>query len=260
MFTALGCSAILCIFLKNNSNKNIILPVANIEGSISVAHINLSNSENDIESVLDMIFRNQPDVLSLQEYTPFWKNVLQDHLNGRYNNLCELVRIDPYGIALATNMEVTKLDTFFSKSIPGLTLVTNIGERDLEVISSYISPSLDRNSSELADEQLATINGVIRKNEIPSIVLGEFNHVYWSDKIRSFRSVNQLLNSRRNVPLTDFSVPVDHIFHTSDLECTSFKDLIDYKNRRLGITGNFQFGRLSDPESNPTYGYQWHKQ
>ncbi len=230
--------------------------MAHIEGSISVAHINLSNSENDVEAVLDMIFRSQPDVLSLQEYTPFWKNVLQDHLNGRYDHLFELVRIDPYGLVLATNMDVIKLDTFYSSSIPGLTLSTNIGERDIEIISSYISPSLNRNTSELADQQLETINSVIRKNEKSSIVLGDFNHVYWSDKIRAFRSVNQLLNSRRNVPLTDFSVPVDHIFHTSDLECTTFKDLIDYKNRRLGITGNFQFGRLSDQESNPAYGYQ----
>jgi len=256
LFTALGCSAVLCIFLKNNSNKNIILPIANIEGSINIAHINLTNSENDVEGVLDMIIRTDPDVLSLQEYTPFWKNVLQEHLKGRYDNLYELVRIDPHGIALASNMDVARLDTFYSRSIPGLNMITTIGTRQLEIISTYISPSLDRNSSELADDQLSTINGVIRKNEIPSIVLGEFNHVYWSNKIRTFRSENQLLNSRRNVPLTDFSVPVDHIFHTSDIECTSFKDLIDYQNRRLGIVGSYQFGRLPNEEEAPSYGFQ----
>lgn len=256
LFTALGCSAMLCIFLKNNSNKNIILPVENIEGSINIAHINLSNSENDVEAVLDMILRTDPDVLSLQEYTPFWKKMLEEQLKERYDHLFEMVRIDPYGLALASNMEVSRLDTFYSKSAPGLTMTTAIGKRQLEIISSYISPSLDRKSSELADNQLSTINDIIRTNEISSIIVGDFNHVYWSNKIRSFRSENQLLNSRRNVPLTDFSVPVDHIFHTSDIECTSFKDLIDYQNRRLGIVGSYQFGRLTHELETPSYGFQ----
>ena len=255
MFTALGCSAVLCIFLKNNSNRNIVLPIANNEGAISVAHLNLSNSENDVEAILDVIFRNEPDILSLQEYTPFWKSVLEDHIMSRYDHYYELVRIDPHGLAIASNIQVERIDTFYSQSIPGLNLTTSIERRNLEIISTYISPSLDRKTSDLADDQLHTVNNVIKTKQLPAIIVGEFNHVYWSNKIRRFRSENQLLNSRRNVPLTEFSIPIDHIFHSSDIECTSFKDLIDFKNRRLGIMGSYQFGNENGDSLKPTYGF-----
>jgi endonuclease/exonuclease/phosphatase (EEP) superfamily protein YafD len=257
MFTALACSALLCVFLKNNSNLNIILPIANKEASLSVAHINLANAENDVEAVLKELITFNVDILSLQEYTPFWEQALQEYIDLTYDYKHEMVRIDPHGIAILSTLEFVKKDTFYIQNIPGINVQVDVSDKTVDIIASYISPSLDRSSADLADNQLKTINEIIKKEKLATIVVGEFNHVYWSNKIRTFRSENQLLNSRRNVSATEFSVPVDHIFHTSDLECTLFENLIDDKNRRLGIIGKYQFGFL--PEENglkSTYGYK----
>lgn len=256
MFTALGCSGLLCVFLKNNSNSNIIMPISNEEASVRIAHLNLSNSENDIEAVTDLLMKTNADIISLQEYTPFWKQALGNTLESQYSNKNELVRIDPYGLAIFSKLEFVKIDTFYCKTIPGLNLQISIGDKSVQIITSYISPSLNRNSSEMADDQLMTINSIINQYQQSAIIVGEFNHVYWSNKIRTFRSKSQLLNSRRNVTPTSFSIPVDHIFHTSDLECIGFEDLFDFEKRRLGILGRYQFGILPDNSSlKAAYGY-----
>ena len=81
----------------------------------------------------------------------------------------------------------------------------------------------------------------ISKNEGSKVVLGDFNMVYWSSRIRDFRNTTGLMNSRRDISQSVLSIPYDHIFYSEDLECTKFIDLLDQGSTRLGIQGDFQF-------------------
>ena len=69
-----------------------------------------------------------------------------------------------------------------------------------------------------------------------TIVLGEFNMVYWSDEIRQFRETTHLRNSRKDVIPASFRAPFDHVFYAEDLQCVALKDLMLSKKTELAFT------------------------
>lgn len=207
MFASLFCSAMMAIFLKNNSNDHLILPQINTEPSISIAHFNLANTENDLETFTNLLDEIDAEVISLQEYTPFWQRVIDNHLRDKYPYVCRVVRIDPYGVALYSKEPFVVADTLFYEHTPSLKATLNITGTEMNIIASYISPSLDSKSTSLAENQLEHISGIIYQERRPVIVVGEFNDVYWSNKIKKFRTENRLQHSRRNVSPTSFPSP-----------------------------------------------------
>lgn len=256
MFSALACAAMLSIFLKNNSNENIILPSENKEPSVSIAHFNLANLEGDPKDLLDLINRIDADIISFQEYTPFWQNVIDEINPSIYPYQNKIIRIDPYGLAIFSKLSFIDQDTIFTKMVPTIRLGIKLGDIDVNLYSSYIAHSLDRQSALLADSQLEEISSSIHKSKRPAIMVGEFNHAYWHNKIRNFRVGNNLLNSRRNIAPTSLRVPVDHIFYSSDMECTSFEEIKNGINTKIGILGRYQFkSRKTEDELRAKYGY-----
>ena len=256
MFSALACAAMLSIFLKNNSNENIILPSENKEPSVSIAHFNLANIEGDLNDLLDLINKIDADIISFQEYTPFWQNVIDEINPSIYPYQNKIIRIDPYGLAIFSKLSFIDQDTIFTKMAPTIRLGIKLGDIDVNLYSSYIAHSLDRQSALLADGQLEAISSSIHNSKRPVIMVGEFNHAYWHNKIRNFRVVNNLLNSRRNIAPTSLRVPVDHIFYSSDMECTSFEEIKNVIKTKIGILGRYQFkSTKTEDELRAKYGY-----
>lgn len=256
MFMSLICAGSLSLFLKNNSNTHLILPQVNDEPSISIAHFNLANTENDLESLLEIISSIDPDLISLQEYTPFWDRYISEALEDKYPHFGKMVRIDPYGLAIFSKKAFSSSDTIFCQNTPILEMGYNLSGSEIRVFSSYITPPLNKLSTDLAEDQLTTISQHIILHQSPVVVVGEFNDVYWSNKMRNFRTDNNLHHSRRNITPTSLDIPNDHIYFSADMECTSFRDLSDKESRRIGILGRYQFKLNMDKENqNAVYGY-----
>ena len=247
MFVSLGSAAILCVFLKKHSNYNLVLPVENKQPSISIAHYNLSNITYSPEAFLEVIKNSSAELISFQEFNPFWDKLLSTELNKNYIECLKVTRIDPFGTAIFSKIQLISKDTLYSAEKPGLTASIKLGNEVVDIYSTYIIPSLNEDSNEKAQNQLSQISNQIKQNKRSAIVLGEFNDVYWSNNIRSFRSDNKLFNSRRNTEPGSFEVPYDHIFYTSDLECTYFQELNDPSNHKIGILGRYQL-RLDEED------------
>jgi endonuclease/exonuclease/phosphatase (EEP) superfamily protein YafD len=245
MFLSLISCGLLCMFLKQASNSNLIFPEENREPFISVAHINVSSSEQGYQAILDKVKNMNPEVVSFQEVTPDWDVALQRGLSKEYPYSGHLVRIDPFGMAIFSKLPINKMDTFYYKQIPNLITKVQIGhEKEVEIVSSYILPPLNRNSGMRSKEHLYAIAEKINKLFHPVIMLGDFNMVYWSNELRTFRGATQLENSRRDVSLTGLKMPYDHIFYSPDIECTSFREITDSNADHLGIMGMYQMKKV----------------
>lgn len=238
VFVSLSVCAAMCLFLKSASNARLVLPTYNQESSISIAHINLSN----INSILDLqhiIDRNNPDVLSLQELTPDWNQELRSHLNTSYPFVNSQVRIDPYGMAIYSKLAMTQSDTFNYKKVPNLACSIKNGNSTINLISSYLL-SLNKSAESNTKEHFSTISDKVAAINNQTIVLGDFNMVYWQSEILEFRTTSNLENSRRDFGEILSRQPSDHMFYTKDLECTQFTDLQDSIGSHVGILGIYQ--------------------
>lgn len=246
MFAGLACTAAICIFLKDASHHNLKLPEANTESKLNVAHINLANITFEFDPISKILYDEDIDVVSFQEFTPNWNTFLISMLNERFPYSSLEVRIDPYGLAVFSQIPFIAKDTFLCNDIPSMSVVVEKEGRKFQVISSYLTPALDNKSLKVAAQQLNRIATKINDSNLPLIALGEYNMVYWTNEIRGFRAKTNLQNSRRGLADSNLRVPYDHIFFSKALECTQFKELKDEAQNYIGIMGTYQLKKEDD--------------
>lgn len=239
MFIAMLASGFLAFYLKTASNSNMILPQINNLPKLTVAHYNLSSFDAYDPDFKKLITEADSDVISFQEYTPDWQRYIGTQLDELYPHNHKMVRIDLFGMAIYSKKDIKDVNVFDYKGIPNLDLTLDTGYQDLHLISSYIAPPSINSKKLNAKEHLQTIATRINAISSPTITLGDFNQVYWSTDIQSFRDDTKLNNSRRNINITT-KVPYDHIFYSQLLECIGFAELKNDDQNHLGITGTFQ--------------------
>ena len=230
----------MCIFLKDASHSTLKHPEANEEAKLNVAHINLGNFTYDFESIVDILLDENIDVVSFQEYTPYWKNLIGEEFKKIYPYSKSELRIDIYGLAIFSRLPLVSSEIFLSNGIPNMNIGVNKENTTFQVISSYLTPALDNQSVAIASKQLGIIAEKVNASDSPLIALGEYNMVYWTKEIRNFRSATNLQNSRRDLVEGNLRVPYDHIFYSDILECTQFKELKDQSQNYIGIMGTYQ--------------------
>lgn len=239
MLMSFALSAALCVFLKNESNGELIFPKDNYTSKLNISHINLGNI-SDQESMIRLLMESDIEVISFQELTPEWVGYIDEALNKNYPHTYKAVRIDPFGKAIYSKFPIKILDTLNTTFAFDLLFEVSKNDQKFNIISTYLTPSLNNSSNNLARIQMKNISNVINEKLKNSIVLGEFNMVYWAQEIRNFREASKLNNSRKDVIPASLKVPYDHIFYSRDLQCLAVKDLLVNRSERVGMMTCFQ--------------------
>ena len=247
MYTSLGCCAVLCIYLKGASNQNLRLPAPTEEPQLSCALINLSLSE-DFEVTRNTIRNTQSDVSVFQEYTPDWDDFLRNEIGTSYPYRSYMTRIDPFGMAWYSRYPIMLADTFSAADIPNLLINIELEEGTLvNLISVHTRVPSDANAYKSIRQHFHDVSQHIRALDYPVVVVGDLNLPSWTNEVMEFKLQSKLKDSRRDIVPTSLQgafsllkVPVDHIFYSGDLECTSFQEISGKAEGHLGIIGNYQ--------------------
>lgn len=239
MLMSFAACAVLCVFIKNQSNGELVYPKDNNTEKIAVCHINLSNVYEP-EEMIAQLKEAQIDLISFQELTPEWADILNEALAADFPHHYKAVRIDPYGKAFYSRFPIRMLDTISAAYAFDLGIEVIKNGQGYHLVSTYLTPALDANGMLLARSQLKNISNFLYSNPKKTIVIGEFNMVYWSDEIRRFRETTQLRNSRKDVIPASLRVPFDHVFYSGDLQCVALKDMMLSRKERIGVFAVFQ--------------------
>ncbi|MFM2394678.1 MAG: hypothetical protein RLZZ546_2660 [Bacteroidota bacterium] len=239
MLMSFALSAALCVFLKNESNGELIFPKDNYTSKLNISHINLGNI-TDQQSMIKLLLESDLEVISFQELTPEWVSFIDESLRKNYNHSYKAVRIDPFGKAIYSKFPIKIIDTLNQSFAFDLLFEISKNDQKFNIISTYLTPSLNNSSTNLARTQMKNISNVINSKMSNAIVLGEFNMVYWAQEIRNFREASKLNNSRKDVIPASLKVPYDHIFYSRDLQCLAVKDLMVNRSERVGMMTCFQ--------------------
>ena len=255
MFVSMLASGLLAFYLKTASNSDMMFPAENALPNITVTHFNLSSFDKSSDNYIDLILSTESDIVSFQEYTPDWDRLIASGLVREYPHLHRMVRIDLFGMAIFSKKPIVDLETFYYEKIPNIHMTINSGLQDVNIISSYIAPPGLTGKGQTSKGHLDRLSEYVSESKNPSIVLGEFNQVYWTNEIKEFRDETNLINSRRDISLSS-KVPYDHIFYSELLECIQFYEIKDQDQNHLGITGVFQTKTsVSNPAILRTIGF-----
>jgi len=239
MFAGLISSGSVALYLKSASYDGLKHTTIAGQKGLHVAHINLS-LVTDIESVYEMVSDTSIDIISFQEYTPDWAAMIPSMIDSSFLYRYEDVRMDLYGKAVYSVIPLTiaTKSTPDSNSLSPVITVT-LSANKMRLLTPYLTPALDRRSGQLAKRQLQELEKIMEKDTTPTIVMGEFNQVYWSRDILQFRKKAALLNSRLEVSPARLKMPFDHIFYTSNMACLSFEEINDKLGNHIGCRARF---------------------
>lgn len=247
MYTSLICCALLCIHLKSTSNQNLRLPAQSEGPQITCALINLSLSD-DFEVTTNTIRSTPADVIVFQEYTPDWNDFLQSDLLDVYPYRAMMTRIDPFGMAWFSKYPILVADTFSAADVPNLLVKVKVMENvRVNLISVHTRVPSDANAYKHIRQHFHEVSEHMYSLRDPVLVAGDLNLPSWTNEVMEFKVQSKLTDSRRDITPTSmqgsvslFKVPVDHIFFSEDLECTSFQVITGARDGHLGVLGSYQ--------------------
>ncbi len=239
-------AAILTFYLKDLSNENLVFNShANKKTALHLLHINIFNVEESKPELLDKIIKINPDIISFEELSPDWNKFLIKNLNDKYKNILNLNRLDFDSKLILSKYEFISKDTFLLSNHPQLDITVFFRNNPIKIIFSYILPYSMVGENINSEYQLYDLAEYVKKSRNSNIiVVGEFNQVYWTKRIRNFLYETQLNNARRSISFSKRN-PYDHIFYSNRLKCIELNEIHDSKKNHIGIEGFF---KITDPD------------
>lgn len=262
MFTSLGACVVLCLHLKSLTDQGLRFPIQNQNPQISVAHIDLSLSD-DYNETMRTIWATDVDLISFQEFTPYWEEFLPEELKNHYPYQVKMTRIDPYGMAIFSKHPLCQIDTLqFDgfQDIPSMHAGVQINEETvIHVVSTHALPPVNEQAYQSIRSYFAQVGSFVDGLKGPAITLGDFSLPPWSDEITHFKQSANMSDSRRDIvtrtsgkPIFWFNIPIDHIFYTKDFECTAFNTITGETASHMGIAGKYQLKALASLSTEET--------
>lgn len=238
LYISFGCAFMLTLFLKYNSNTDLKLPKPNNQPTLGLIHINLS-SISGIEDLQRLLKDQAYDVISFQEYTPDWTEVLEEVFVDSFPYKHLDVQLTYHGKAIFSKHSFIVKPDVILNDIEALHLELNKGGEIYQLISVYLTPPLNEKDKKANEKEIIHLTKVVSSLAAPTFVFGELNRVYWAKPVIQFRKQSLLMNSRRNAPLS-FKTSYNHIFYSGDMECYHFEDVFDKSNVTIGCRGLYQ--------------------
>jgi hypothetical protein len=225
-----GLCTIICLQLKNESET--VFKNQNLENAenISLALINLSDVKNTAY-LTSLLQDKNPDVISFLEVTPDWVNFLFSTFGDRYPHHITKSSVDFYGKAIFSKYAILS-DSSLSTD---LSVDIKYTEDTIQLITTYIMPSLDKMSTQNAMLQFNKLSECLQKSTKPTLVYGQFNHVYWSPEIKNFKSLSGLKNCRNSSLPSGNEIQNQISFHNHYFQCYDIKDLRLNDGSKIGI-------------------------
>ncbi len=232
---ACGAAMIVCLF---NAARIVPLylaapPVVGDSGAtatIRVLAANVHSANREASAFLDLVKREDPDIVVALEIDARWERELQP-LKDRYPHSVVEARSDNFGIAFFTRLESEAIDIveLGRSEIPTVVARLRINGRIVEVIGTHPLPPTSRENTTLRNDQLREI--AQRANDAPdgAIVAGDLNITSWSPPFQDLLREGGLRDSRVGFgiqttwPTTSplLRIPIDHVLASPEFRVTS---------------------------------------
>lgn len=238
--------------------------------------VNVRYDNRQDQALLEMIQRNEPDLVLVMESTAWWTEQLEP-LKQDYPHVIEHPQENHYGMNLYSRWELIDPQVRFLVTYDIPSIRTQIKLPRGETVWFYgvhppppglRLPAQDKRvDSTQRDMELVLIGREVADREGPVIVAGDFNDVAWSHTTALFGRLSGLLDPRigrgfystyhAERPLLQY--PLDHVFVTNDFRLVDLRLLpyVGSDHFPVFVALNYEPAAANDqPEPKPKLGDQ----
>lgn len=216
--------------------KKTVMPPADAD-TISIISCNIYQFNQDFERFHQLIRKYQPDIFITMESNAAWE-MANRSLEQEYPFTEKITLENTYGMHLYSKIPIENCNVHFfvADDIPSIEAkFKNTNGLLFTVFAVHPPPPspTEESTSKERDGDLLSVAKICRKNNIPTLVIGDFNTVAWSDTSILFRKMSGLIDARvgRGILATFhakywfFRVPLDLLFHSPDIFIEKLKTL-----------------------------------
>lgn len=199
---------------------------------LRLLHANVHSRSIQYQKVADLVSREQPDVVFLQETTDEWIMAMQGLLQD-YPHVYTQHRPGNFGIAVFSKIPFDSVSHVNSPPLSYPTIIATVskGEAAVEIFSTHPAIPLGRSLYDARNEQIASIAGLINGSPGHVVLLGDFNESIWGPQYRKLLQTTGLYAARKGfgvVPTwpTFFlpaMIPIDHVLISAGVGVADFR-------------------------------------
>lgn len=217
-----------------------------VSADFSVLHFNVKENNKKITTVSEAALSSNADIVSMQELKENSLAIIDPLMREKYPFVLSDLTSQGFGMAIYSKYPIASTAVIKSHDFPLLTGIIIIRKDTLNFIAATTStPTSEKDY----DKQLKQFKFIAEQTNAvhgPLIVLGDMNAVPWSEQVESLLKTTGLKDSRKDLSATypaqsPLQIPIDYIFHSSELSCAQFKTQGGTTSNHLGIIGYYNF-------------------
>lgn len=224
-------------------------PDAAQEVNMLAINVLMENTRHD--DLIEIINREDPDVLLLMETDAKWADALQDVL-ARYDTVQSHIADDHYGLIFATRLDVAKSEFLwpYDDDTPAVKAVMRAPNGvDFNFIGLHPRPPVPGNDTETRDRQIKNAALMTSSSDRPTVCMGDFNDVAWSWTTKRFKRygdfreprVGRGMISSFHADYPFMRLPIDQLFVTGNVGLVSFGRLENFGSDHFPIAATVFF-------------------
>ncbi|MCH8822531.1 MAG: endonuclease/exonuclease/phosphatase family protein [Planctomycetes bacterium] len=224
-----------------------------LTSTIRILHANVLSSNADHAKLIDLINREKPDLVMLQEINSHWVKALTP-LENDYPYKCIAARDDNFGIAIfsRTPLHATVVQQFGSANFPSITFQIQIDNTFVDVISTHPMPPVSADAMASHNEQLLAVAAFAEGRENPLIVVGDLNTTMWTGPYNNLCEKLNLTNARKGFGILPgwptslpgiMRIPIDHCLVSDEVFISDCRLGSEIGSDHLPLIIDFQIRR-----------------
>jgi endonuclease/exonuclease/phosphatase (EEP) superfamily protein YafD len=207
--------------------------VANSNAQVfTVLQANVYGGNHNTALLLDLIMREQPDLIFLQEVTATWVTALAQ-LDTSYPYNYAVPLDGSFGIAVYARDELLSVDKIDSPplGLPTLVVRQSIDGTTTTFVNTHPFPPMGTEWIQARNEQLVSLAALMQSISGPKALLGDLNISMWASHYRQLIESTELRNTRKGfgvIPtwprrLPFASIPIDHCLISEEFVALDFR-------------------------------------
>ncbi len=187
--------------------------------TIKLFHSNVLTSNKQYLKLIDLVYREEPDVVILQEVNKSWLESLTP-IKTIYQYFIELPRSDNFGIALFSKIPISeyKIHRWTNFDLPSIEAKLVLDGIEFHIIATHPLPPVNKKYYDARNLQIKSVVDRVMEIDTAKIVIGDLNTSTWSANYKVLESGTGLLNASRGfgiIPtwptnLMPLMIPIDH--------------------------------------------------
>lgn len=195
--------------------------------TIRIMSFNVLGTNFRHQLTLDQIRSADPDIISILEYSGNWHSPM-DCLTEKYPHQLRFPRWHGFGIAMfskypfskSEQLAITKEETDVPIIVANVDFGSSSNPKSVRLAAVHVLSPTNHYRTGLRNQQFVEVADILAKEDIPTVVMGDFNCVPWSPFIDDFLNTTNYRDSRQGFGyhatwdsrLWPIQLPIDHAF------------------------------------------------